>query len=75
MIFNIGAHYAIEKQIHDLDRDLQMLFEICGTYNTDTISTTRCFFRETLPAHFQFKDKPCGEYDFEEEDSVWTNGS
>lgn len=65
MIFNVGAHYADEKQIHNLDRDLQTLLEICGTYNTNT-SISRCFFRETLPAHFQFKDKPCGEYNFED---------
>lgn len=65
MIFNIGAHYADKKQIRNLDRDLQTLLEICGTYNTNT-SISRCFFRETLPAHFQFKDKPCGEYDFED---------
>ncbi|GFH44473.1 hypothetical protein CTEN210_00947 [Chaetoceros tenuissimus] len=64
MIFNIGAHYADEKQLHNLDSDLQTLLEFCGSYNTD--ATSRCFFRETLPAHFQFKDKPCGEYNFEE---------
>ena len=63
VVFNIGAHYDGELDL--LDDDLQEIMELCGEYNADAKEKSedkRCYFRETLPAHFQFESKPCGEY-------------
>ena len=58
IIINIGAHYSDNEDI--LDIQLKEVMNTCGEINTN--SDKQCFFRETLPAHFQFKAKPCGEY-------------
>ena len=65
VIFNIGAHYRNHLTL--LDKHLQQIMQLCGEYNTNaTIASEdkRCFYRETLPSHFQFESKPCGEYDY-----------
>lgn len=61
IIVNIGAHYRADNDSEDLlDIHLKEVMNTCGEINMN--SDKQCFFRETLPAHFQFKSKPCGEY-------------
>ena len=64
VIMNIGAHYS--EKLDVLDSHLETVMKLCGEYNTNAKrernSHKKCFYRETLPAHFQFQSKPCGEY-------------
>jgi len=67
VVFNIGAHYRGALPL--LDVHLAKLLKLCGQLNNND-NSKHCFFRETLPAHFQFSDFPCGEYVLESEEET-----
>lgn len=58
-IINIGAHYAFKMDV--FEEHVQEVMKVCGELNNNG-NGKRCYFRETLPAHFQDKSMPCGEF-------------